>query len=206
MAAGALQPLGSQARFEPEMGFRAPWAVAVAGAGATAVVFLAMVGVAAAVAGPRTRPAPVPARPHGAAWTGLGPEALVGLRLAVRGHGRAVLVSAVAAVVVAGIVAALAFGSGIAALQNDPVRSGQAADLTVEDPQEADVAKLVADPRVTAVAVTRSVTATLTDGGALPVQASTPRKGVVPAGLATGRLPEGPPRSRSAPGSRRAAA
>ncbi len=192
MAAGVLQPLGSQARFEPEMGFRAPWAVAVAGAGATAVVFLAMVGVSAAAAGPRTRPAPVPARPHGPAWTGLGPEALVGLRLAVRGHGRAVLVSVGAAVAVAEIVAALAFGSGIAALQNDPVRSGQASDLSVEDPQEADIARLVTDPRVTAVAVTRSVTAMLTDGGALPVQASTPRKGVVPAGLATGRLPESP--------------
>jgi len=31
MAAGTLQPLGSQARFEPEPGFRAPWEVAVGG-------------------------------------------------------------------------------------------------------------------------------------------------------------------------------
>ena len=80
------------------------------------------------------------------AWTGLGPAALVGLRLAVRGHGRAVAVSAGAAVAVAGIVAALAFGSGIALLLSDPVRTGQAADLALEDAEEVDVAKLVVRP------------------------------------------------------------
>jgi putative ABC transport system permease protein len=62
----------------------------------------------------------------------------------------------------------------------------------LEDAEEADVAKLVADPRVAAVAVTRSVAATLGDGSVLLVQASTPRKGEVPAGLVSGRLPEGP--------------
>ncbi len=192
MAAGLFEPLGSQARFEPEPGFRAPWAVAVGGALATAVLFLALVAATAALAGPRTRAAAFPARPRGPAWIGLGPEALVGLRLAVRGHGRAVAVSAVAAVAVAEIVAALAFGSGVALLSADPVRSGQAADLTLEDPQESDVAKLVGDPRVTALAITRWVTATLVDGSALPVQASTPRKATVPAGLVTGRLPDSP--------------
>jgi putative ABC transport system permease protein len=192
LAAGTLQPLGSQARFEPEPGFRAPWGVALGGALVTALVFLALVAAAAAIAGRRTGPAARPARARGMSWTGLGPEALVGLRLAVRGHGRAVALSAGAAVAVAGIVAALAFGSGIALLLSDPVRAGQAADLTLEDAEEADVAKLVADPRVAAVAVTRSVTAIVADGGVLPVQASTARKGVVPAGLVSGRLPDGP--------------
>ena len=158
---GTLQPLGSQARFEPEPGFRAPWEVAVGGALATALAFLALVAVAAALAGRRARGAraarPARAGPPGPA---LGPEALVGLRLAVRGHGRAVGVSAGAAVAVAGIVAALAFGSGIALLLSDPVRTGQAADLTLEDAEEVDVAKLVVDPRVAALAVTRSVAAT----------------------------------------------
>ena len=166
--------------------------VALGGALVTALVFLALVAAAAAIAGRRTGPAARPARARGMSWTGLGPEALVGLRLAVRGHGRAVALSAGAAVAVAGIVAALAFGSGIALLLSDPVRAGQAADLTLEDAEEADVAKLVADPRVAAVAVTRSVTAIVADGGVLPVQASTARKGVVPAGLVSGRLPDGP--------------
>jgi putative ABC transport system permease protein len=192
MAAGTLQPLGSQARFEPEPGFRAPWGVVVGGALATALAFLALVAVAAAVAGRSARPAVRPARPHESAWTGLGPAALVGLRLAVRGHGRAVAVSAGAAVAVAGIVAALAFGSGIALLLSDPVRTGQAADFALEDAEEVDVAKLVVDPRVAAVAVTRSVVARLADGGVLLVQAETQRLGELPAGLVSGRLPEGP--------------
>jgi putative ABC transport system permease protein len=192
LVAGLLQPLGSQARFEPEPGFRAPWWLAVGGALVTALAFLALVAAAAAIVGRRSRPAARPARAHGSAWTGLGPVALVGLRLAVRGHGRAVALSAGAAVAVAGIVAALAFGSGIALLLSDPVRSGQAADLTLEDAEEADVAKLVVDPRVAAVAVTRSVAATLADGRVLLVQASTPRKGEVTAGLVSGRLPESP--------------
>jgi putative ABC transport system permease protein len=192
MAAGSLEPLGSQARFEPDPGFRAPWLLAVGGALATVVVFSALVAGAVALAGPRTRAATVLPRPRGPAWSVLGPETLVGLRLALRGHGRAVVVSAVAAVAVAEIVAALAFGSGIAALSTDPARAGQAADMTLEDPQESDVARLVGDPRVSALAVTRWVTATLADGGALPVQASTPRKGDVQSGLVTGRLPDGP--------------
>ncbi len=192
MAAGTLQPLGSQARFEPEPGYRAPWDVALGGAAATALAFLALVAVAATLAGRSSGRAAGPVRARGAAWTGLGPEALVGLRLAVRAHGREVALSAGAAVAVAGIVAALAFGSGIALLLSDPVRYGQGADLTVEDAEEADVAKLVVDRRVAAVAVTRSVAATLADGAVLPVQASTPRKGVVPAGLVSGRLPDSP--------------
>jgi putative ABC transport system permease protein len=192
MTAGLLEPLGSQARFEPDPGFRPPWSLAVGGAFATAVFFLAMVAASVALTRPRTRTVVIPVRPRESAWTGLGPEALVGLRLALRGHGRAVAVSAVAAIAVAEIVAALAFGSCIATLSADPVRAGQAADMTLEDPQESDLGKLAADPRVDALAVTRWVNATLDDGAALPVQASTPRKGAVVSGLVTGRLPESP--------------
>ena len=192
MAAGTLQPLGSQARFEPEPGFRAPWEVAVGGALVTALAFLALVAVAAATAGRRARAPARPTRPRGSAWTALGPATLVGLRVAVRGHGRAVAVSAGAAVAVAGIVAALAFGSGIALLLSDPVRTGHAADLALEDAEEVDVAKLVGDPRVAALSVTRSVVARLADGGVLLVQAETQRKGEVPAGLVSGRMPVGP--------------
>ena len=148
--------------------------------------------VAAAVAGRRARPVLRPARPRESAWTGLGPAASSGCAWPVRGHGRAVAVSAGAAVAVAGIVAALAFGSGIALLLSDPVRTGQAADLALEDAEEADVAKLVVDPRVAAVAVTRSVVARLADGGVLLVRAETQRLGELPAGLVSGRLPEGP--------------
>ena len=193
MAAGTLQPLGSQARFEPEPGFRAPWEVAVGGAlgrrrwRSSRWWRWPRRSPGGAPAGPAR-----PARPRGSAWTGLGPAALVGLRLAVRGHGRAVAVSAGAAVAVAGIVAALAFGSGIALLLSDPVRTGQAADLALEDAEEVDVAKLVGDPRVAALSVTRSVVARLADGGVLLVQAETQRKGEVPAGLVSGRLPDGP--------------
>ena len=207
MAAGTLQPLGSQARFEPEPGFRAPWEVAVGGA------LVDGAGVPRAGGGGRgdrrtTRPRPAarPARPRGSAWTGLGPATLVGLRVAVRGHGRAVAVSAGAAVAVAGIVAALAFGSGIALLLSDPVRTGQAADLALEDAEEVDVAKLVVDPRVAALSVTRSVVARLADGGVLLVQAETQRKGEVPAGLVSGRMPRRADRDRAQPADRRAAA
>ena len=186
-------------------GVPAPWEVAVGGALVTALAFLALVAVAAATAGRRARGPARPARPRGSAWTALGPATLVGLRVAVRGHGRAVAVSAGAAVAVAGIVAALAFGSGIALLLSDPVRTGQAADLALEDAEEVDVAKLVGDPRVAALSVTRSVVARLADGGVLLVQAETQRKGEVPAGLVSGRMPRRADRDRAQPADRRAA-
>ena len=51
VAAGVLEPLGSQARFEPAPGFRPPWAIAVAGGIGLAVLFVLLTAAAAALAG-----------------------------------------------------------------------------------------------------------------------------------------------------------
>src|SRR5690606_1179279 len=61
IAAGALEPLGSQARFEPVPGFRMPWAVLVAVGPVVALLFLGGVALTAAAAG-RLPAAAVPAR------------------------------------------------------------------------------------------------------------------------------------------------
>ncbi|MBW0119561.1 hypothetical protein I4J48_30385, partial [Pseudonocardia sp. KRD-169] len=51
LASGRLQPLGSQARFEPTPGHLAPWGVALVGALLLGVVFLLLTAVAAGAAG-----------------------------------------------------------------------------------------------------------------------------------------------------------
>ncbi len=190
VAAGLLEPLGSQARFEPEPGFRPDWGVAVVGTLATAAVYLAVVAAAASVAGARDR-RPAPARrPSTAPWGARRPAVLLGLGLAVRGRGLAGVVAPVAAVVaVAGIVAALAFGASVQRLVADPVRYGAGADLRLEDARTPDVQRLVADPRVTGLAVLYSATSRTADGSDLAVLAVVPRKGAVPVDVTAGRAP-----------------
>ena len=185
----AARPGSSRSR-----GIRAPWEVAVGGAVATAVAFLALVAVAAALAGPRSGACGAARSARGgAAWTGLGPEALVGLRLAVRGHGRAV-----------GAVgggrrgrgghrrgARVRVGHRAAAVGSRavPGRPPTSRSRTPRRPTSPSSSSTRGWRRWPSRARSRP---TLADGGVLPVQASTPRKGVVPAGLATGRLPDGP--------------
>ena len=58
LASGLVEPLGSQARYEPAPGFRPPWAVALGGGVALALLFVAMTAVAAAVVARPRRPVP----------------------------------------------------------------------------------------------------------------------------------------------------
>jgi len=193
LAAGRLEPLGSLARFEPEPGLRPPWAIAAVGAVATAALFLAIVGVAAAVTGSVRRRRPPAVRPA-VTWWSRWPAVTVGVRMAVRGRGGgpgAVMAVAVAVLSVAGIVATLAFGASVDRLVHEPARYGQAADLTVVDAREPDMARLVGDPRVAALATVYSSTVLLADGRPLPGSAAVARKGVIPVAVATGRLPTG---------------
>ena len=93
---------------------------AVGGALATALAFLALVAVAAAAAGRRAAPPRGPPARAGRPGPGWGPRRSSGCAWPCGATARAVAVSAGAAVAVAGIVAALAFGSGIALLLSDP--------------------------------------------------------------------------------------
>jgi hypothetical protein len=190
-ASGALDPLGSQARFEPAPGFRPPWLIAVGGALAVAVLFLLLTAVAVALAG-RTRRAPAPPA-GGRASVVAGRPALVGAGLALRGRGGAAGAATVlgATLVVAGVVAAATFGAGVARLVDSPERWGEIADLTVVDAREADLGPLAADPRVAALDVVTSARVSL--GGAdLEAAAREHRVGAMPVETSAGRPPERP--------------
>jgi hypothetical protein len=190
VVAGVLEPLGSQARFEPDPGFQPPWGTASAGALGTAVVLLAIVAVSASAAGVRDRRRPAVLRPSTVAWGARRPAVLLGVRLAVRGRGLSgVVAPAVAVLAVAGIVAALAFGASVQRLVGDPVRYGEGADLRLEDARTPDIQRIAADPRVTGLTVVYSATSRLADGTELPVVAAAPRKGTVPIDVTAGRAP-----------------
>ena len=83
LASGLIEPLGSQARYEPAPGFRAPWAVALGGGLALALMFVAMTAVAAALVAARAGPSPAPSSGH--APLGRWPAVLAGVGLAWHG-------------------------------------------------------------------------------------------------------------------------
>ena len=197
LAAGLIEPLGSQARYEPDPGFRPPWVPAVAGTAAVAVVFLALVGLAAAAAGRRDRPRTHADRPVVMTWGRRWPPLLVGVRLALRGQNpyrgvSAVATALVATVAIAGIVASVVFGASLSRLVDEPARYGQGADATLVDAREPDIARIAADPRVAALSVTSSSTVRLAGGREVPAVAHRPRTGTVPPGPLVGREPAGP--------------
>lgn len=200
LAAGLVAPLGSQARFEPAPGFRPVWTYVVAGGAGIAVVVLALVaGAAAAAAAPGRPVAPLP-RSAGPRRLWRGPALLVGVRLALRGRpsGGGLPAPATvlgAALAVAAIVAALTFGASLQRLVDEPARYGNAADLSLVDAREADVARLVADPRVAALDVASVGQVRIAgdpDGGETEVQAFERRKGALPVETVRGRLPSAP--------------
>lgn len=197
LAAGLLAPLGSQARLEAEPGFRPSWAIAVGGGIGLAVGFAVLAGIAALVVGGRGPRAAAPLRPGGQPLRGGGrPAVVVGARLAWRGctvaRGPALPAAATvlgAAVVIAGVVATIAFGASLDRLVTEPSRYGQAADLTLVDAREPDLAALAADERVAALTRVDSVTVAVA-GRPTTFSAYQHRRGAVPVEVVDGRPPE----------------
>ncbi|MGD9988745.1 FtsX-like permease family protein [Pseudonocardia sp.] len=194
LASGWLEPLGSQARFEPAPGFRPAWALAVLGAIGTAVVFVLVVAAAAAIAGRRRAAVVPPVRAAAINPFRRWPAAVLGMRLAMHGRlGRggvpAVATVVAASLAMAGVVAAVAFGASLQRLVDTPARYGQAADLTIVDAREHDIGRIVADPRVAALDVGAAGTAELADGEYIEVASRDVRKGHMPIAVAGGRMP-----------------
>ncbi len=191
LAAGLLEPLGSLARFEPTPGFRPPWAIALLGGVGLALAFL-LTTTAAALATVRRR-RPTPSRSRLGGRLGRRPVLLAGLGLAWRGGGlRAVATVAGITVCLAGIVVAAVFGASLQRLLDTPARYAAAADLSVVGVGEPEVAALVADPRVAALDLVRSVSATLGgDGIPRTVVAVEHRRGGLPLEVVAGSVPTG---------------
>ncbi|MCE3555965.1 ABC transporter permease [Pseudonocardia sp. RS11V-5] len=200
VAAGTLAPLGSQARFEPEPGFRPQWALALAGGAALAALFLLVTAAAAAFAWRRRALAvPEPAVPREGSLAavvggslGRWPTLLLGSRLAQAGTRRGVppLVTTLAATAaVAGIVATVTVGASLDRLVATPERWAGGADITIADSREPDVVALAEDPRVAILAITDTSYARLGSGGTLGIVSITARKGTPPVALVSGRLP-----------------
>ncbi|GAA1846575.1 hypothetical protein GCM10009836_27690 [Pseudonocardia ailaonensis] len=205
LAAGRLEPLGSQARFEPVTGFRPQWTLALLGGLGLAVVFLLCAAAAAAIAWRRAgasaaEPGSAEPRPSLLASVGAAlrrrPTLLLGSRLArTAGARRGVppLVTILAAAAaVAAIVATLVVGASLARLVDAPARWGGGTDLTIADSREDDVATLVPDPRVAALTVASTARLRTPEGVLLGAQSMVDRKGASPVQRVSGRLPEGP--------------
>ena len=197
VAAGTLEPLGSQARFEPTPGFRPQWLLAALGGASLTVLFLLVTVVATALAWRSVGvEAPGPNRVGAFAealrrW----PAVLLGSRLAGSGARRglppAVTVLAAAAAV-ASIVATVTVGASLDRLVGSPARWAGGADAVVVDAREPDVAALAADDRVAALTLTETSHTRLPDGGSLGVAGIEVRKGTPPLELVSGRPPARP--------------
>jgi hypothetical protein len=93
---------------------------------------------------------------------------------------------------IAGIIVAVAFGASLQRLVDTPARYGSAADLSLVDVGEPDVAALVTDPRVAALDLVHSVSVTLgADGIPRTVVSVEHRKGSLPLEVVAGSLPAG---------------
>jgi hypothetical protein len=193
VTAGWLEPLGSQARFEPAPGFRPPWAIAFGGGIGLAVLFVLLTAAAAALAGTRRRRRgrPLPQ----AAWIGRWPALVLGVRMAWSGRGGVPVLATVlgAGVAIAGIVATATFGAGLARLVETPARYGEAADLTLIDARAPDIAALVTDDRVADLDLVRSAAVQLAgDTAAVDALAFESLKGALPVETVAGRPASAP--------------
>jgi hypothetical protein len=196
LAAGLVEPLGSQARFEPEPGFRPAWSLALLGGVGLALLLAAMTaGAAALVAARRPALAPLPAA--GGAWWGRWPAVVLGLGLAWRGprSGGGVRTAATIvglALAVVGIVTTVTFQTSLRRLVETPARYGVGSDLTVVDVRASDVEQLVADRRVAALDLVRAVSVDVVGGGRTRLLSVEHRKGAVPVETVSGRTAEAP--------------
>jgi hypothetical protein len=193
LAAGLLEPLGSLARFEPAPGFRPPWAIALLGGTGLALAFVVTTAAAALLTARRARRGPSSTPNRLGSRLGRRPVLLAGLGLAWRGGGlRAAATVAGVTVSIAGIIVTIAFGASLQRLVDTPARYGSAADLSLVDAREPDLAALAADPRVAALDVVRGVSVTLgADGIPRNVVTVEHRKGALPLEVVTGALPTG---------------
>jgi putative ABC transport system permease protein len=194
VAAGTLEPLGSQARFEPVPGFRPLWLLATVGGSAVTATFVLVTVLAAATAwrsSSAEEPGQAPHRSLVRRW----PAVLLGSRLAGSGGRRglppAVTVLAATAAV-AGIVATVTVGASLDRLVAEPQRWAGGADAVLVDAREPDVARLVEDPRVQSLALAETSYAREPDGATLGIAEYTVRKGAPPVELVSGRLPTAP--------------
>ncbi|MGI5131907.1 FtsX-like permease family protein [Pseudonocardia sp. CA-107938] len=187
-AAGLLEPLGSQARFEPEPGFRLPVPVLVATVPVGMLLFLGGTALTAAAVVRAAAPGVDVRRPLPLTWLRRWPAVLVGVRLAARGRSAALAVGA-SAVATAGVVAAVVFGASLDRLVGEPARYGAGADFAVADARLGEIERLAADPRTAAVTVIRTSTATLAGGRTVPAVVAFSYKGPVGVTVAAGRLP-----------------
>jgi hypothetical protein len=202
LASGAIEPIGSQARFEPQAGFRPEWTAVVLGAVGVVLVFLAAAGATAAVAGRGAVAPPVLIRRRSVRWAVRWPAVFVGLRLGLRGRSLPGGVSGVPslaaaagiAVSVAGIVASTMLGASLERLVGTPARYGFTSDLTIADARRQDMRALAVDPRVAALAAVETGRVTLDPARSRQVDAyaHVPLKGDVPISQVSGRLPESP--------------
>jgi hypothetical protein len=193
VVAGAVDPVGALHRIEPRPGWAPNVALAVLGGAVAAAVVLLTAALTArrAPAGRRARLRPTPAA-RLAGRLGSAPAA-VGLGFAVdpgRGRRRVPVRSSLAGAVlgVAGVVAALTFGSSVHRLVASPERYGWAADLSVADVTDAITADLVADPRLADVAVVDQAPVRL-GARTLSGQVVEPAKGEVGWTILDGRVP-----------------
>jgi hypothetical protein len=197
LVAGLVEPLGSQARFEPEPGFRPAWSLALFGGVGLALLFAAMTAGAAALVAAR-RPALVPLPATGEAWWGRWPPVVLGLGLAWRGprSGGGVRTAATflgLALAVIGIVTTVTFQTSLRRLVETPARYGVGTDLTVVDVRASDVEQLVADRRVAALDLVRAVSVNLVGGGGpIRLLSVEHRKGAVPVETVSGRTAAAP--------------
>jgi hypothetical protein len=193
VVAGVVDPVGALHRIEPHPGWAPNVVLALAGGAAVGLVVLATSALTARrvlASGPRrTRPV-LAARLAGA--VGRAPVA-VGLGFALdpgRGRRRVPVRSSLAGAVlgVAGVVAALTFGSSVHRLVTTPERYGWSADLSVADVTDQLAARLVADRRLADVAVVDQ--AAVRFAGATPSgQVVEPRRGHVGWTILEGREP-----------------
>ena len=140
LALSPLAPVGPVARFDPDRGVRADWAVLAPGALLLAALLLVMLAVIAArLVWPRPdrAPGPSPFFTRLAVQAGLPAVAVVGTRNAVEpGSGpqsvpvRSALLATVAAVTA--VVAAVTFDASLAGLASHPARYGWNSDVVIQ--------------------------------------------------------------------------
>ncbi|MCW0212089.1 MAG: hypothetical protein OJJ54_01925 [Pseudonocardia sp.] len=200
LAAGLVEPLGSQARFEPAPGFRPQWDAVLLGGLAVGAVFAGLVAASASLAGRRVGARSSLGRRRQVDWTRRWPALFVGLRLAMRGRGAPAgavgmptpVAAAGVALTVAGIVAAVMFGSSLQRLVDTPARYGYIGDLTIADAREDDMTALLTDPRVAGLDVVETARTTVgTDRSRqTDAYAHDRRKGALPVTMVGGHAPE----------------
>jgi hypothetical protein len=193
LVAGALAPVGALARIEPNPGWAPNVAVALVGGAVVALVVLATSALVARRALRRRRLHHRPVLATRLTGRLAHAPAAVGVGFALdpgRGRRRVPVRSSLAGAVlgVAGVAAALTFGSSVHRLVSSPERYGWAADASIADVTRPIVDGLVADERLADVAVVDQAPVRLA-GELVSGQVIEQRKGDVGWTVVDGRVP-----------------